>query len=483
MASKIKRLALTLLLGGCLLLSACGKETAEQPSEDASPAPLQWEDLFNSDGTMDQEKYNQYMGISVPEQPSEEEIPENVILLGARTKDYGKIYKLVTAFNQTQSGYTVKIQNYDSRDSMLLDLVRGKGCDLLLLAPYDLTTLSDKDGLEDLTPYFEKSEKVSRENLFDAVLEAGTAGGKLTGAMSDFTVHAILVEKGYTEDGGWTIEEYLALMDKYPEVPLSSNIASQEVLLWLMDDLSALSETFVNWDERTCSFESEAFIQTIETLKSYQERFPKKDLDYSMSLIDRLYKKQVQTVGIDLDYDQCFGEYRDIRDAFLGSYELAGLPTQDGKVCYSMPAFMGQSVLYSMNAASAKKDAAWLFLEYMMSEYQETLAEKCDGGYPVRRDIVERKLQEEVEAQADESYVVKNFYTNEYRTKRGNFTETDKEQVLYILDHVSPPTILQSGGNFRNILIEELEAFFAGDKTAAEAAKIIQNRVTTYLNE
>lgn len=41
----------------------------------------------------------------------------------------------------------------------------------------------------------------------------------------------------------------------------------------------------------------------------------------------------------------------------------------------------------------------------------------------------------------------------------------------------------QAVGTFRKIVSEELDAFFAGDKTAAETARIIQNRMTTYLNE
>jgi multiple sugar transport system substrate-binding protein len=34
-----------------------------------------------------------------------------------------------------------------------------------------------------------------------------------------------------------------------------------------------------------------------------------------------------------------------------------------------------------------------------------------------------------------------------------------------------------------NIIGEEIEAFFAGNKSAEETARIIQNRATTYLEE
>lgn len=457
MVCKTKIFSLVLLSVGILFLAACGKENTKPSPEASSPAPGQLED-----------------GI---------ETPENVVLLGARSKDFQKIYKLVEAFNETESGYQVEIKSYDNTDDMFLDMARGKGCDLLLLSPTYLTILSDKGGLEDLTPYFEKSEKVDREDLFHAVVDAGSTEEKLAGIMPYFTVEAILVEKGYTQGGGWTVEEYLALMDKYPDVPLSSNIDPHTIQIWLMYELSALPEAFVNWDERTCDFESEAFIQVMETLKNYQERFRKTDIDYMMSLSDRLYRKQFQTILIDVRYGQYFSDYRDIRDAFLEHYELAGFPVQDGKACYPMPAVLGESSLYSINAASAKKDAAWLFLEYILSEYQETIAENGKDGFPVRRDIVERKLQEEIQAEVDETYMVQNRYTNEYRTKRGNFTEDDKEHLLYILDHASAPTILQQAGAFRTILTDELDAYFSGDKTAAEAAHLIQNRMTLYLNE
>lgn len=487
MVQKTQKLILTLLLGSCLFLSACGqKETVEPSSGDSSPSPdpRNWEDVVNPDGTMNWDKYNQHLGIDASQlEASKEETSENVILLGAKASDYEYIQKPINAFNLSQSEYQVKVNRYGDTDSMFLDLARGQGCDLLLLSPVYLTTLSDKGGLEDLTPYFDKSEKAGRENLFDAVLETGTSDGKLVGVMPDFTVDAILVEKGYTENGGWTIEEYLALMDKYPDVPLSSNIYPQAIHIWMMFELSALPETFVNWEERTCDFESETFIQTIETLKSYMERCRKREIDYTMSLSDRLYRKQFQTMLIKIDYDQYFSSYVDIRDAFLEYYELAGLPTQDGKARYSMSDISGDTLLYSMNSASLKKDAAWLFLEYMLSEYQETIAETGAAGFPARRDIVERKLQEEVEAESSDKYYTRNYYTDEERLKRGSFTEEDKEQVLYILDHAAPPTTLQRGGAFRTILTEELDAFFAGDKTAAETAHVIQNKMTTYLSE
>lgn len=484
MGKNIKAYLFTLLLGGCLSFCACGQKTAEPSFEDASE-PLRWEDVLKPDGRIDRDKYNEFLGIEVPEvDPAKEEIPENVILVGAMVSDYQYIHNQINAFNLAQSDYKVQVQRYGSADAMLLDLVRGQGCDLLALTPGYLEILSNKGSLEDLSPYLEKSGKVNREALFSAVLEAGTAGGKLMGILPSFTVNAILVEKGYTKDGGWTVEEYLALMDKYPDVPLSGSAVQNVIQIWLINELSALPESFVNWDERTCRFDSEDFIQAMEMLKGYAERCQGvPSVDFKMSFADKLYQRQVQTLAENIDYDQYFVKYQDIQDAFQDAYELAGWPNQEGEAKYPMSDFVDKTVLYSMNAASAKKAGAWRFLEYMLSDYQETMAEKGRDGFPARRDIVERLLQEEVEVEVTDNYLVINYYTQERRPRRGNFTEEDKEQLLYILDHAVPSIGLWKDRTLWGIFADELGAYMAGNKTAKEMARVIQNRVTTYLNE
>lgn len=472
MVKSLKAFAVGLLLMGCMCLSACGQgEDPVKPSAEGTEQLTELEQMY------------QQIEEAIPkvDDSEEEEVPENVIVMGAIMGDYVRIVKVINAFNQAQSDYQVKVKTYETTDAIFLDMVMGKGCDLLVVSPQNLTILADKRGLEDLSSYLDKSEKVNREDLFDIALEVGTAGGRWVGILPDFTVKAILVEKGYTEDGGWTIEKYLALMDRNPDVPLFKSSNPQKAGVSLMYLFYTLTESFVDWEKRTCSFESEEFIQTLELVKSYAQRFRKTDYNYlAPDIYEMLYQGQIQTEEIEIRSEKYFADYQDIRDAFLGSYDLAGYPNPEGKVAYSMQGLTQK--MYCMNASSAKKDAAWTFLEYMLSDYQESIDGSSDQGFPVRRDILERKLQEEIGAELTEKYMRQNYYSKEMVPQRGKFTEEDKERLLYILDHASPPTVLQ-GGAFWAILDEELGAFFAGDKTAAETAEVIQNRVMVYLNE
>lgn len=477
MVKNIKILAVVLLLACGLCFCACGGKGEEPVKPSAGDLQQGGEE---TDPRKKWEEFMQQIEDEIPKlEDPEGDVPENVIVVGAIMGNYLNISKPVNAFNMAQSDYQVQVKTYETTDAIFLDLVRGKGCDILVMSPQYLTILADKGGLEDLSSYLDKSEKVNREDLFDAALEVGTAGGRWVGILPDFTVNAILVEKGYTEGGGWTIEKYLALMDRNPDVPLFRCNDPQTVGVTLMFKFHTLTESFVDWEKRTCSFESDEFIQTLEMVKSYAQRFKKSDSDPIPDIYNMLYQGQIQTAEIEIRSWQYFSEYQDIRDAFLGSYDLAGDPNPEGKVGYSMQGLAEE--LYCMNAASAKKDAAWTFLEYMLSDYQESIAGNAQE-FPVRRDILDRKLQEEIDAELTEKYMRQNQYSNEWAPKRGNFTEEDRERLLYILDHASPPTVLQ-GGAFWAILNEELGAFFAGDKTAAQTAQVIQNRVTVYLNE
>ena len=60
-------------------------------------------------------------------------------------------------------------------------------------------------------------------------------------------------------------------------------------------------------------------------------------------------------------------------------------------------------------------------------------------------------------------------------------TTEQKEQVMYMLEHA---TITNYALNeIWEIIQEETEPFFQGDKSAKEVADILHNRVQLYLNE
>ena len=63
----------------------------------------------------------------------------------------------------------------------------------------------------------------------------------------------------------------------------------------------------------------------------------------------------------------------------------------------------------------------------------------------------------------------------------GGITEKQVEQVNFLLENARPNNWHVQ--EIKSILSEELAPYFAGDKTAEQAAEILNNRVQIYLDE
>lgn len=411
---------------------------------------------------------------------------KEVITLGTlgEVKDWEEMGKAVYEFNQAQDKYYLEIKVYDSYSKFTLDIVRKQGADIFDLSNIGADLFARKDILEDLTPYFESSETVSREDIVDAVWRAGSIDGKLFCLIPCFSCQGVLVEKGYTKNGAWTQEDYLSLGEQYPDSMLNSSIQrpDSQILMYLKWCMGS----YINWDELTCDYESESFIALLEKLKTLSEKkYDVPDGTMAELIRDKLYL--TQTVSISLE-TQMVG-YKDIKDAFLDSYEIAGMPTGDGSLKYDMV----YSQIYGMNAASSNKEGAWAFLEYLLSEeYQQpsstdilSASSLIGGNFPARKDLLEQALQENIDYVPDSSgsvhYAV-NRYTKETTTEYREFTEEDRESILNMIDN----TYRESSATDYQLLFiiaEETKPFFEGQKSAEEAAKIIQSRVSIYLVE
>lgn len=435
-------------------------------------------------------------------------VPEGreVITLGT----FGEVMKTsamceaVSAFNRFQEQYFVYIESYSSYRQFTMDVARKQGTDL-----YDLSwgcradNLVNKGILEDLTPYVENSGAVDRELIVDSVWRAGSVDDKLYFVIPSFRCSGILVEKGYTRDGAWSGKDFLDLAKKYPGSMLNDSIKSP--VSQLINSLLEYMGAFFDWRSMTCSFDSDEFISLLETLKDLAD-YKYEDVDENATPAEQLYGKVYLTKNVLICQDEGVLSYRNIVNTFGDDFEIAGLPSADGSLRYAMR----YDQIYGMNAASEKKEGAWAFLEFLLSEnYQqpnppgildkdeyEIVEEDSDsnitwiyGGsymntaFPARKDMLEKGLQANIDyVDEKDSYHI-NPYTGEREKGYAGFTGKDKQAVLRIIDNAYRPSYDTGDYTILIILQEETEPFFLGQKSAADVAEIIQSRMSLYLAE
>lgn len=155
-----------------------------------------------------------------------------------------------------------------------------------------------------------------------------------------------------------------------------------------------------------------------------------------------------------------------------------------GEKFYIMPHAEGQEAgghfqplnMIGINAHSPVKEEAWDFVKFLMSEELGHSTDLLDpgnqGGFPLNRHVYQKQAQ----------HLLQIGKMNDYEGREFTITEKDLQSLeSYLTAAVHP--IEYKHTLIQEIIYEESKAFFAGQKSAEAVAKLIQNRVTTYLNE
>lgn len=404
-----------------------------------------------------------------------ETLGENDIAIGIIRNAHGwkSIKEDADAFNAAQSEYKAVVVEYETYDSMMMDVVRRQGADIFSLWGMPVEMLAEKGVLENLAPYFEGSEEVSVEDLATAVSRACTMDGKLMCMIPSFAFQAILAPKGVTDNGKWTLEEYVAFAEANPGGMLHEKVKQPADSFF--NDLALAPESYVNWEEGSCSFDSDDFVTLLQKLKKFS------NANYNISsegtLAERLHRREYLTLQVSIYMDSRMDSYLNIKDVSGNEYEIVGYPGDDNTLQYHML----YDKMYGMNAASEKKEGAWAFLEYLLSG--EVQGELAKTEFPARQDVLEAVIQEAIDFEPPENYrgSTHNVYTGEKIKGYRPFTEEDGQAVLEMVEHVYRFSVM--GADISYILLEEVKYYFDGDKSAKEVAGLIQNRIQLYLDE
>ena len=317
--------------------------------------------------------------------------------------------------------------------------------------------------LEDLSPCFEKSEVVQESDLVPSVLRAGKVDGKLVSVFPYFHIRGFWVEKGTTKKGGWTAEDYVALAENYPEAVMQDYGSPSAYHSCVFSDAIKMDmDSYVNWEKKECYFDSDRFISLINRVKNLPLPASSDLVPFEPDSIDRVQEKfrnhELLVDNFSLSSITAFRMAG--RDA--GDFaEIAGYPNRSGEPKYEL---YGVTPL-GINSASKNKEGAWAFLEHILSEqYQAEVIELS----PRQERFEEQLAMTETEA---------------YGGMKIDLTKEERDFIREMADNAYYCSGELSGGEIKKIIGEELQPVWAGDKTAEEAAKIIQGRVTVLMNE
>lgn len=421
--------------------------------------------------------------------PPEEVKDKIAIVLACMYTDYD-MRKRVVDFNKTNETYRIQIKDYQSYSTpedylagytqMNNDIIAGNIPDIMIVdSQMPIDSYIAKGLIADLNPLLENDPELNREDYLENILDTFSMDGKLYVMVPSFQVSTIVGKTSIVgERDGWTMQEFKEVMAAQPEGTNSFSETTKEGMLYTA--LMMTKDEYIDADTGACYFDSQGFVELLE----FVNEFPT-EIDYS-TWEDNNYWLEMQSAYREnrtILLNRHFSTYHDFNRVEKGEFgediTIVGFPTESRNGNAIIP-----SLQLALSAKSGSQEGAWEFIRYYLTdEYQENL----DYQFPVKKTALEKLEQEAMERpywedeEGNKEYYDDTYWINDVEVIIDPMTA---EEAAEFTEFLSSLTLVGAyDESMMEIVTEEAQAFFEGQKSAQEVADIIQSRMKIYVSE
>lgn len=416
-----------------------------------------------------------------------------VIKLGCEYLYYDirdKIYE----FNRENDEYHISVIDYSIYDSeaneyrgaqekMATDIASGNGPDFIVADNYyAIANYIDKGMFTDLEPIMKKDEEFDYDDFLPNIIEALKKDGKLYAMSSSFNVNTVIAKKSIVGDKNtWTMDDMRAV----------EKTLSDGAVLWSGLDRSSMmyqflsfsGDTFADLSKGKCSFDSQAFIDLLEYVKTIPENTNDfwSQFEDDWESYDTMYRRNRVICNARSFYGINSYKYQ-LRGYYGEPLAMIGYPTESGN-----GSSISLGTVFCICAKSNHKDVSWDFIKQFLSK--ENMGKNIDSyTFPTRKSLFEECVKKGMERNSyvdyetgETIYYDDYFYLGNQQITMDPLTQEEVDEFsnwVYSVNKLSTNI-----DELLTIIEEEAEAFYQGQKSAEEVAKIIQSRAFLYINE
>lgn len=383
---------------------------------------------------------------------------------------------MVKAFNQAQDAIVIELTDYgtefgpeekDRAASLLTtEILAGNRPDLIYFPDLQFWGTSTINLLSplpfigqglllDLDPYVAQDPDLHAEDIL--IWDALHQYGGLYLVSDLFSVQtAVCAPSFYADHAGWTIAEYLELEAALPDG--CRMFDAMHPAYFLLGIGSRYMQKALDLEHAACDFDNAEFIALLDSATKVRDYTPVWD----GGVCNQMMKGTL------------IGCYTDVRAPWSVAFDRTeagrtepmayiGWPTPDGSGGSDIHLLGSLGVM----ADTAHKDACWQFVKYMI----------MNPGY-----IYDKKL--EVRNQGFPLYIPAMPENPETLTDPNRLFEplqSDADAFLALVDQCTTMNFYDDA--IMDIILEEAQELLAGNRTAAETAKNIQERASLYMLE
>jgi hypothetical protein len=398
------------------------------------------------------------------------------------------IREMTEKFNRENSDYFVNLKVYGddsgtiSADSPWImslnnDIISGDVLDGLFVgnSGISFSDYANKDAFIDLYEFIDDDPELARKDFVKPFLNVLESGKSLYRIAPYFYLQTLVAKTSLVgKKAGLSFTELQEIAEKNNMTLLSDYFSRTRFF-----DTNGLFRVnnFVDENNGTCSFDSPEFIELLNYAKSLPETS-----DISAGDVDpNTFKNNITLV--DYAWITDFRDIKEIEKDFGEPVTLIGFPNETGGSGIVAEATNTISIM----ASSAHTEGVWEYIKYHL--YYQSPDILNSGNAPTRSfPLLKSELEKDAAKALEEPYTI-NTNTGErlYYSELGrtaNYpqnTVSDNEKILDLIENID--SNFTTDLKILNIIIEEVWDFYAGDISAENTAKLIQDRVSTYLAE
>lgn len=431
-------------------------------------------------------------------QAAREDNNPNSLTIAVVTKDM-YLDTAVKKFEELHPGVSVEVKEYTSSTSekgegvraadpgdiekyvttMNTQLMSGQGSDIILLNNLPYQTYADKNLLVDLSGLMQSDQSFDSSKYYQNIFEALKYKDKLYGLPVNIGIDVIAADKTLLadsqvqiDDSNWDWHDFVKTAEKVMND--NQNGRTQEMYALAGMDEKRLITTLVkeNYgnlvdpEKKTANFTGQEFLDLLNLSKYLiDHKLVNTDIDQTnimdMAARGKLVFNFTSLTG--------FFHLQAAKAIFSESVQLLRPP---GNVFFSTDS------MYGISSKSSNQELAWEFLKFLVSDDMMT-----QGGMPINKSVLPQIAQN---------------FTQAIQTRGGKMIIKDdgipgqsitmqpptQEDVDYMENLLSQANVyIGTDQKIISIVQEETAAFLTGQKTAETTAQLIQDRVSTYLNE
>lgn len=395
-----------------------------------------------------------------------------------------QILQAVAKYNSSNQEYYITLKDYfdysasdpwtEALNKLNLEIIVGDIPDIFYMfvpGNWPIETYSNKEIFENLYPYIDADPGISRDDLFSSILEASEHDGALYTVPVTYVVEMLMGHRSVFGDSDLTID---AICNYVGEHEGDLEYLYKNVGLHQGDLLSTMLGTggggFIDWENGICNFESKEFITLLNT-------------DAMLPNFEYILKQLLENA--DSEGTNRFMVLKSGRVSNMLNYLSDVYDYGDDLACYGIPAIGEEPAFYAdanvsiaISSIGKHKAEAWDFVkQFLYNEEMLTELGNGNGGQlPINRAAFDKLAEYWLSSEG--SYEGWGEGVGYSLRKQ---TQEDVEFFRYVIDSVNAISV--NNDPVREIVIDEAGALFAGAKSAAEVASIIQSRTKIYVAE